>query len=252
MSEGWLDQFFPGIKELDQTLEAPTQEQLDTILEQHVRRNQEDYSRDFQSMNDAMTPLHRAWWVKQGIPEDYQDFWYLGMVEHKNIQLHGELVDAGLAYTIPKFDLGWRHINMDYRLANPPLSGGKYRPEPGLPPAPFFSRPDLDTLDNNGLALIMEGSKKAMVTSIYLDNLQVIGLPSCTSWAGIQDRIQAVRTKVVVLDPDAERAAAKLVTLAGSNCIRVTLPTKIDDAFLDGSLTPKLFWKLVKMNGRHT
>lgn len=256
-NEGWLDQFFPGIKaDPDHPAEVRTSEQINKELraglEERVQAALSD--RDVSAMHAAMGEEDREWWRSQGIPDDWQDFWNLGVISNKTI--YNKKLDKTLtckAYSIPKFDLGWKLVNIDYRIYDPPLGWGKYRPEPGIPPAPFLSRPDLERLDNDGLAIAMEGSKKAAVACIHLDGIQIIGLPSCSSWAGMEERLKEAKHVLLVLDPDAEKAASKLLTTIGTgHVIRVTLPTKIDDAFNLGALNKQAFWNLVKMSGRKT
>jgi hypothetical protein len=89
-----------------------------------------------------------------------------------------------------------------------------------------------------------------MVTSIYLGGIQVLGIPGCRNWAGIVEMVEPADNIIVVLDPDAEFPADKLTNTIGNRAIRLTIPTKPDDAFISGMLNAKLFWQLVKRNGR--
>jgi hypothetical protein len=139
--------------------------------------------------------------------------------------------------------------NIDYRVIDPPLGAGKYRPEPGIPPVVFIARPDLGAYHKDGRVIIVEGSKKAMVLAIHLGE-QVIGVPACRSWAGVVEMVKSVPRVIVLLDPDAEVAAAKLTEAIGPSARRVVIPTKPDDAFLFWGLDREGFWKLVDRNSR--
>lgn len=136
---------------------------------------------------------------------------------------------------------------MDYRLVNPPEKTGKYRQEFGLASTAFISRPDYDNLHLNGVTYVVEGSKKAMVTCIWGGgDIQVIGLPGCTSWAGIPERLKIGIERVYVLfDPDAEEWGRRFATQVGSHARTLTLPIKIDDAFISGGLTWTIFQNLL-------
>lgn len=173
------------------------------------------------------------WWENQGIPRNWADWWKLGYLPEKTFK-HEEAIYTRPAYTIPKFEFGWKPTNMDYRLVDPPPGVGKYRFEQGLNLAVFLSRPDLSDFTDE--IMITEGSKKAMVTSLYTfpdkeENL-VIGLPSKAAWCGISERIKSLGRVWIALDPGAEREAFKLAEMIGKAARVLTLPFKIDDGFL--------------------
>jgi hypothetical protein len=139
-------------------------------------------------------------------------------------------------------------MNIDYRLVNPPPgTSGKYRQEFGLSSAPFISRPNLPELHNDGVVYVVEGSKKAIVTCIASGGeAQVIGLPGCTSWAGVPERLSKGPDRVYVLfDPDAVEWGEKFALQVGENARTLSLPIKIDDAFISGGLTWKIFQQLL-------
>lgn len=186
----------------------------------------------WEALHERMTQENYAWWEKQGIPPAWADFWKLGYTDHKTFEHDGAFFTSP-AYTIPKFDLTWKPTNMDYRLLEPPLGVGKYRPANGLPAAAFYSRPDKSALDDE--VYIVEGSKKAMVVSISQDPtreaVQVIGVPSKNSWAGVEERVKDCGRVWVILDPDGQDWARKLAKGIGKNARVVELPTKPDDAF---------------------
>lgn len=174
------------------------------------------------------------WWETQGIPRNWADWWKLGYMPEKTFK-HGDTTYTRPAYTIPKFDFAWKPTNMDYRLVDPPPGVGKYRFETGLNLSVFLSRPDMENFPDE--VLITEGSKKAMVASIYTfpekqENM-VIGVPSKSAWCGISERVKDLGRVWICLDPGAEREAVKLAEMIGKAARVLTLPFKIDDGFLD-------------------
>lgn len=205
-------------------------------------------SADVATLHSDMTEENVDWWTKQGIPPDWQEYYVLGYLSNRTFSNNGSSYSSP-CYTIPKFDLGWELMNIDYRLVNPPAEvSGKYRQEFGLSSAPFISRPDLPELHFNGVVYVVEGSKKAMVTCIRGGGeVQVIGLPGCTSWAGVPERLSKGPDRVYVLfDPDAEEWGVKFALQVGENARTLSLPMKIDDAFISGGLTWKMFQRLLQ------
>lgn len=196
----------------------------------------------------AMEEENRQWWRSAGIPDDLQLFWELGFAKKRAIVGDQGQVLMVQAYSIPKHELGWKKVNVDFRLIGAPKECGKYRPLPGLPPSCFITRPDMTTLDNTGVAYVVEGSKKAMVTSIFLDNAQVVGVPSNTSWCGIHERLATAGRVYVILDPDSWTAARRLSRLIGPNARQVTLPGKIDDLILSKSLDRQRFERILGLS----
>lgn len=206
---------------------------------------------DVAEIHIGMTQENKDWWTSQGISEKWQGFWELGYTPNRTFSSNGARYSSP-CYTIPKYDLGWELTNMDYRLVNPPEGTGKYRQEFGLASAAFLSRPDYDTLHLNGVVYVVEGSKKAMVTCITGGGeIQVIGLPGCTSWAGMPERLAKGPERVYVLfDPDAEEWGLRFTKQVGAHARALTLPIKIDDAFLTGGLTWQAFQNMLFYQAR--
>ena len=224
-------------------------EETTARMREELERKVQAYSfnRDWVQHHKAMLADNRAWWRGQGIPDAWQDFWGLGYVD-KKVYVHDGVLYEGPAYTIPKFAAGWRLVGMDYRIVDPPLGVGKYRPKAGLPAAFFLARPDWAELSKTGRVVVVEGSKKAMVLQLPLGE-QVVGIPGCLSWAGAVEALQGFEV-TVVLDPDATKAAHKLGVAMGKGTTVLTLPTKPDDAFLQGNLDKAGFWELARRSGR--
>lgn len=247
--KGWADQLNESVRE---TLSP---ERLEAIREAEEARRQARLAEIEQTLDTFTTQeiweyLHKrmsdenyAWWRKQGIPKAWVDFWRFGYISEKKF-----MADNGLfvraAYTMPKFDLGWKPMNMDYRIVDPPPGVGKYRPEYNLPAACFLSRPDKEQLDDE--VFVVEGTKKAAVVAIHhdthADTPTVFGVPSCNSWAGVEERVKDCGRVWVIFDPDATLWAEKFAKVIGKAARLVELPVKPDDAFIKYGMTSTT-WK---------
>lgn len=218
--------------------------------EQHYRVQKEMAERALRMLENEKTWLEwhegmderaRKMWEDVGVPREWQDFWKLGYTDNKQFEHCGEIFTRP-SMTIPKFDFGWHVRNIDFRLIDPPSGVGKYRPVPNLPATVFISTPNEKDLRDE--VFVVEGSKKAMILSIYTDNdgmRQTIGIPSCTSWAGFEDRLKECGRVWLIGDPDATDWFMKLGRAIG-DCARVVeLSCKPDDAILKYGLTPNLF-----------
>lgn len=244
--EGWVDQFFSGLKSGEYAKSEVVTEIQDTVNDEIARFVQEQ---EWVRYHENMTNENRLWWNKQGISDEWQDFWTLGYTPERVFAVKDQF-HRRPAYTIPKFGLGWIPKSIDFRIVDPPMGAGKYRPRVGLPATCFVARPDYASVSDGNRVVIVEGSKKAMVLSSRL-NIQVIGIPGARIQEEAVSLVKDVRKDVVVvLDPDAEKAAVKLAEKIGKGCRWLVLPTKPDDAFIGGYLDPDSFWRLVKMSSR--
>lgn len=246
--EGWLDQFFQvdGIPE-ERTDETVKKEVDQADLQKKIALFKEEKS--WLRMHANLTDASRQWWRGQGIPDSWQNFWKLGYKEKHQFVIKDRTWESE-AYTIPKFKPGWDPTNIDYRIITYPMGAGKYRPVFGLPAAAFYSRPDLANLSEDGRVIIVEGSKKAMVLCSRLKGMQVIGLPGCRVWVDIVEAVKDLEQVIVILDPDAEVASKKLAFSIGKNTLQLTMPTKPDDAFINGWIDEPGFWSMLKRSGR--
>lgn len=180
--------------------------------------------------HEAMDDEARAMWNDCGIPEDWQNIWWLGYCARKKYMTkQGELTTASM--TIPNFAHGWEVLNIKHRLLNPLNPNDKYRPEKsGLSMPAYLCDPDMPK-DKTEHVLIVEGEKKAMVTYLTLDSpkWQVIGLPGKDAKRVKGDLISDYtgRHCVVCLDPDGTQQARNLAKVLGGRTF--TLPAKIDD-----------------------
>lgn len=208
------------------------------------------HEREWEQYHANMDAAAKAWWSESGVPEAWQSFWQVGYKPLHRFIHRGEVYERA-AYTIPKFDLGFVPVNMDYRLIDPPMGMGKYRPIYGLMSRSFIARPDLDNLTTDGRLVVVEGAKKAMVLACRL-GVQVVGIPGSRTWLDLMPLIQAHRPHqvIVVLDPDAWKTSWALTRSIGPSAIQLSIPAKPDDAFLRGWLDEDSFWKFVKLSGR--
>ena len=237
--EGWADNLNTRLREeLTPELRAEyarKQQESDIAKKNTQAKALATYqkSRIWEKYHKNLTEKHRAWWRTQGIPDEWQDFWQLGYVPHLVVGSGTSAVTRN-AYTIPKFDFGWRPTNMDYRIIDPPEKVGKYRPIKGLPATPFISMPEGRT----DRIAIVEGAKKAMVLharNIMPDYTCVFGIPGDTSWCGLEVTAKKYRRVWIMLDPGAEKFAHRLATAIGKHAIVVELPDKPDDMVLAGA-----------------
>lgn len=251
-SEGWLDQFIPSSVLQDVKDDTPASPIITPNGKKEAaivhRMADMQASTYWMAYHYDLTDEHRTWWNNQGIPDAWQDFWQVGFMPNRRFFVDDKEYTCP-AYTIPKFAPDWHITNVDYRLTDPPMNCGKYRGEPGLPSSLFIARPDLSIMDHPWV-LIVEGSKKAMVSHLNLHNVFVAGVPAASSWAKVNQLVSGHPRIMVVLDPDAEVAARRLAANLGEHARYLVLPTKIDDAFLRHGLTEKLFWELFRKNKR--
>lgn len=246
LSNGQIRQATPA--EIEERKRQQAQVEAERLAE--LARVTEKYttSEIWQLFVSRMTEENRQWWRSQGIPDIWIDFWRLGYTPDKTFEYQDKLYHSP-AYTIPKFDYGWKPTNIDYRLTTYPDGAGKYRPAAELPPAPFVSRPDMEQVTDE--VVIVEGSKKAMVCTLYgvhNDNgkIHVFGIPSKTSWAGIAAKVNGCGRVWIALDPDATDCAYKLAGAIGKAARVMEMPFKPDDGFLFYGLDRKGWRELQK------
>jgi hypothetical protein len=194
-------------------------------------------------------------WAKAGIILPFWwNEWQLGYDE-----AHLFYFDTGKGWqdyttptlTIPVRDLTGRVVNIKHRLLNP-FDGIKYRMEyrTNIEPV-FIANLDDGKPAKSKVSIICEGEKKAAVTFITLDmvNVQVYGLPKSPSdemLTGIEGRI------IQVLDPDVS-VSPRIKDIYKSRDYRVvTLPEKIDDMIVHRGLEQEHLIAIFKQAERQT
>jgi len=199
-------------------------------------------------------PVGRELWHKRGLSDPWIEYYRLGycpsrIYPHDNQQF--ESASLTMPYFRPVFtqhpeggaDVSWRVVGLQHRLLLPDAPGGKYRPHlAGAGKHLFFT--DLHQRNVFGDLLIVEGEIKAMVTwaalwdgeTCLFPNTTVIGVPG-KGWRGewLEQFDKADRVWVI-LDPDAQASAQKLVNRLGDKARNILLPDKIDDLITAGVL----------------
>jgi hypothetical protein len=205
----------------------------------------------WEALHKQLGAEQRQWYLRRGIPDDWQDFWCLGWTP--------QLWDLGPAFSIPFWNTEHECQTMQYRL-QVESDRGKYRFEPDLGSAAFIARPDMPL---TGQILVVEGAFKAMVAHIKGTHckLQVIGLPSKVSDGGICERLRQAERVWILGDPDAwDRpknapkdwlpAPIRWAQCIGQQARIIRHPTKIDDALLAGWLTSQGLRDILRLQAR--
>jgi hypothetical protein len=177
----------------------------------------------------------RKMWRDRGIPDDWQDYWQFGYCPDFTYSTDGARATSP-TITIPIVAADLEIVNIRHRLLQPINPKDKYRPDrPGLVASPFIGMPCLGW--NTDPILVVEGEIKAAVTysTIYRDGepMQVIGIPGKTAYRSMVDSLKG-HTVYICFDPDAQAEAIDAARQVGGKV--VTIPMKIDDAIVAGSL----------------
>lgn len=189
----------------------------------------------WQAWHTDMAPEHRELWIQQGINEWAIETYQLGYCpDHKT--MHNGQEWHSPTMTIPHFAPGWKWVNLQHRLLNPPEPGDKYRQMAGLPSAMFLTEPDEAP---SGPTIVVEGAKKAIVCYLNLaPKYGVVAVPSKTPSQDILDQLKDADPIYLMLDPDAYITDGKTVPAINRILKRlhgrariVQLPVKPDDFF---------------------
>lgn len=191
----------------------------------------------------------RDLWTQWGIDKEMQDFWYLGGVD--------DFIVDGTHHTptltIPIIGEDNELLNIQHRLVNPKDPKSKYRYDSkGLNADPFLAIPAMGF--DGDYVLVMEGSKKAMVTWTVCDSgWQTIGAPSQTLFKSLIEKLKPVGNRVVVIpDPNTEKnpnAWRKAYELAkGVNGYFMPVPLQMDDYILSAEINKDDLYKMIKLS----
>jgi len=191
---------------------------------------------------------YRQLWRNAGISDQMQEYWELGY----NPSLEytwGDEIKSSPALTIPYFK-GEHVINVQSRLLEPEDPSDKYRFTKGLP-APLYD-PEKDESQPNGLVLLVEGAKKAMVSYLHLGaRYRVIGMPSKALSRMQLDSLKDCEPIIIAIDPDAmfDGTIERNVNMLGKERVLVArLPDKIDDLFVRHGATPDQIDSFLKVS----
>ena len=181
----------------------------------------------------------RMLWSQRGIFDGWQDEWKLGV----NWDFEVWFDDSGTkksyhspALSIPIWQAERKIANIKMRVLEPIDSSHRYRQIYRTGNAHLFvARQDMPM---TGKLALVEGEIKAMVVAQYLDDRQVIGLPSKSPDPTLYEQLSGFDDIVLCLDPDAfivpPKAQVSAVQVAvnelGKERTRILqLPAKIDD-----------------------
>lgn len=182
-----------------------------------------------QAMKDATL---RAYWLSEGITDESIERYQLGYCEGRTFEGEGGRTFSSPAYTLPHIDpKTLQLVNCQYRIMSlPPGGGGKYRQEPGLPPASFYTLPKV--VDGPG-AVVVEGGKKAIVISQLVERrLQVVGWPGAVPSEELYLELEGFDVVWLIMDPGPSRRKAedRAKDYLKDRIRIVSLPVKPDDA----------------------
>lgn len=199
-------------------------------LEEEARRQELQREERHLFYHNHMQAWMRDTWLARGVPEDWQNFWFLGGCDAFDI---GGYCTPTL--TIPIFDKQYNVLNIKHRLLKPQNPKDKYRPErSGLGPfPPFLAIPELGY--DGQLVWVIEGEIKAMVCATHspTPEWQFIGVPGRSQYKPLVQQLFGKRV-IVVPDPGAEKDAADFCKQVNGRYLPVN--EKIDDMILANGL----------------
>lgn len=180
--------------------------------------------------NVAKYALAQETITEWGIPERFANAWRLGFIPDYTVYSRQNGEYHSPAITIPVWQPDWEILNVKVRVLNPKSPHDRYRKlyKTGQDGA-FWTYPGLKATTG----LIVEGEKKAMVSSIYVpEDMQVVGLPTKTPNKEILSAFDSFKKLYLCLDPDAteDGSLERLVVALGKFRTNIIiLPDKIDD-----------------------
>lgn len=198
--------------------------------------------------HDQMGNEQRQLWRDAGIPDSIQDWLRLGYTNERTFYQNDTPLKAP-ALTIPYFEPDWKAATMQYRLLRPDIPD-RYRFQAGLPAPLYLTDPDVKP---KGPCILGEGAKKGIVGFMYLgDKLSggaVVASPSKNPRADSLTVLEDCDPIYVCFDPDTEPAQLKRVALMlGPERVRVvTLPVKLDDAFVQYGGKANAIWSFFQV-----
>jgi hypothetical protein len=197
-------------------------------------------AKDMWSQAGIVNPF---WWGEWQLGYDPQHLFYFdtgsGWQEHTTPTL-----------TIPERDMSGRIINIKHRLLNP-FDGVKYRMEykTGIEPVFISNLDDGKPAKDTKVNIICEGEKKAAVTFITLDmvNIQVYGLPKSPS----DEMLKQIDGRVIqILDPDVS-PSPRIAEIYNDRDYRIVrLPEKVDDWILSRGIEKEHLTAVLKQAER--
>jgi len=193
-------------------------------------------------LHRRMGEEQRGWWMKNGIPEDWQDYLRLGYTPKRSYRTKTGY-EYSPAYTIPYFGYGFVFKTMQYRLCNPSALADRYRFEQDLGTSFYMTTPSQKIGDE---VVVCEGAKKGMVVKIWGEpNITVLSVPSKNDWrnCGVLEEVKDCGRIYIWFDPDCFIRPANagnnwqpqpvlFANEIGNNARVIECPVKADDAFI--------------------
>lgn len=217
-------------KSARERLEKAKAEHEETRLRVEARRTELQVAQLHLHYHEQMYEWGRLEWLRRGIDESYQGFWFLGSCDDKTIMYKGQEYHTP-TLTIPIMSKDYSVLNIKHRLMNPPKHNDKYRPErEGLGAfPPFLAYPDLGY--DGSVIWVIEGEIKSMVTATITPDStwQYIGIPGKSQFERLAGELNG-KNVIVVPDPGAESEAARFCRTIKGRYLK--LPDKIDDLII--------------------
>jgi hypothetical protein len=240
--KGWADQLNPDVRaewtpEERRAYAAREREARESASAERRKKLAEFSSAElWEELAERMTAEHRAWWVAQGVPVEWQTHLQIGYIPNKVYRGADGQLHTSRAYSLPYFHTGFEFVTLQYRLFDPPTATDRYRFEAGLGTTYYQTQPQNPIGDQ---VIICEGAKKAIVTCVYTpDAYTVLGIPSKSDFGGVVEAVKEANVVYVLLDPDASHRAHKLANDIGPAAKIVSVPVKVDDAIVHYGATP--------------
>ena len=203
-----------------------------TALEQMAR------CRDHIAFHELMDDDDREYWHSQGLLDATIDKYLLG------ICYSCPLAPKFSSYTIPVIN-GGKLVNIRHRLVT--TDSDRYRPHaPGLGATLFLAD---NVYQEEPQVMIVEGEKKALVTSQY--GFNVVGTMGKAGFQpGWAPRFSKFERVLVAYDPDATEQAIETARLFKGRGRVVEIPVKVDDLFTQYHGTPAQLQRFIELARR--
>lgn len=220
-------------KRAAQTAERITRELQETIERAQKALEELQKARKWLEYHNNMSTANRAMWNARGIPDEWQDFWKFGYCQ--SCPTYKQSPSLTLPIYTPNQDdpLLIRHRLLKPDPTNPK---DKYRPEvSGLPSAVFYGDTTLP-IEAADRVIVVEGEIKGAVTFLTVDRplWQVIGIPGRDAFKAAEKILQGHDAIWMIPDPGVESDWREKAAHLKARFI--TLPEKIDDMILAGTL----------------
>jgi len=212
-----------------QQIEVETRKKLEAERALKFLQSEKIWEQYHSELNNWAFEVLESW----GITKHMAAFWRLGLI--KDYIVNNEYHSP--AISIPVWGPNKDVRNVKVRVLNPRTGSDRYRAlyKTGFDSL-FFSRWDLQS----DTCLVVEGEKKAMVSSIHVKDIQVVGTPSVTPSPSALKELEPFKKIYLCLDPDSKNKSKngtsplrRMVDILGKERVKiVNLPEKVDDMLI--------------------